>query len=132
MGQDATATLSEIEAARQRLERDVDVLEERVRPDDLAERAQKIGAAAAAGSLGLLVIGGVARHRLRQRSEEHHARVQAEALASALDETRASRRPRRPEDVSPEEATSTVALLAALAALAATILQVLGRRRSDR
>lgn len=131
MGQDATATLSEIEAARRRLQRDVDVLDERVQPDDLRERARKMAAVAATGGLGLVVLAAVARRRLRHRAEHRHARVQAEALADALDDVRS--RGRQPgEEPAPEEITSAIALVASLAALAATLLQAIGRRAARR
>lgn len=136
MGQDATATLSEIEAARQRLQHDVDLLEERVHPDDLRARARQVGIIAAASGLGVVVVTGLVRRRLHHRAEEHHARVQAQALATALDEVRRERdtpeRASRPDEPSPEEVTSVVTLLAALAALAATVIQVIGRRTAGR
>lgn len=135
MGQDATATLSEIEAARQRLQRDVDVLEERLRPgSDLREQAIMMGGATAAAGLGLIVVGGVTRRRLRRRAERRHARVQADAVADVLEARGlAPLRPGPPERVAtPAEATSTVALLVALVALVASIARFAARRSNRR
>lgn len=135
MGQDATATLSEIEAARQRLQRDVDVLDERLRPgSDLRAQAITMGGVAAAAGVGLVVVAGVTRRRLRGRAERRHARVQADAVADVL-EARGLALPTPGSGArvaTPAEATSTVAVLAALAALVASIVQFPARRSNRR
>lgn len=129
MGQDATATLSEIEAARQRLQRDIDVLEQRLRPgSDLRHQAIMVGGAATAAGAGLLVIGGAARRRLRRRAEHRHARVQAEALADVLAARDLAPFGRDDLGASRAGTTSTVALVAALMALAVSIAQFVARR----
>lgn len=85
MGHDATTTLSEIEAARQRLQRDIDLLEQRFRAgSDLRRQAIALGSAAAAAGVGLLVVVAVAGRRLRRRAEHRLAREQAHALADVL------------------------------------------------
>lgn len=126
MGQDATATLSEIEAARQRLERDVDVLEERV-GRRLREQAIATGRAAAVVGVGVVVVGGGARRRLRRRAERRRARMQAEALADVLEARHGDRRDGDGRTPTPGEFGSSLALLAAIVALVATIVQVVGR-----
>lgn len=135
MGQDATATLSEIEAARQRLQHDVDVLEARLRPgSDLREQAMAMGGVAAAAGVGLLVAAGVTRRRLRRRAAQRHARLQADAVADVL-EARGLMPLRTPGDeriATPAPASSTLALsaaLAALAALGASIVRYVARRQ---
>lgn len=85
MGHDATTTLSEIEAARQRLQRDVDVLEARLRDGDVRGRLIRLGAVTTAAGLGLFVLTAVTRRRLRWRAERRRDRRQAAALAEALE-----------------------------------------------
>lgn len=131
MGQDATATLSEIEAARQRLQHDVDVLEERLRPgSDLREQAMAMGGVAAAAGVGLLVATGVTRRRLRRRAEQRHARLQADAVADVLEARGLIPVGAQGDEriATPAVASSTLALLAAMAALVASIVQYVARR----
>ena len=128
MGTDATTTLNEIAATRQRLASDLDELERRVRPDgDLAEQARRLGAAIAAAVMGLLVLVGLSRRGVRRRREHHHAQVQAEALVDLLEQRgwSSTTHPGR----QPEQDRATTALVLAVAALAATVVNLLGRRR---
>ena len=133
MGQDATATLSEIEAARQRLERDIDELDRRARPEhDLPEQAQRLGIAAATAGAGIAVLVGITRWRLHARRQHRHARRQAELLADVLEERgmgsgRWTRSTPGPEDLSREAASGAVVLIAA-ASSGAAIAHLVRRR----
>ena len=132
MGQDATATLSEIEAARQRLQRDIDELDRRARPEhDLPEQAQRAAIAAGAGVVGLVAVYGLTRRGLRSRREHRRARLQAEALADVLEARRRDRRPTLdavlPDERESRDAVGGAALLAAAAVLGAVMARALGR-----
>ena len=132
MGQDATATLSEIEAARQRLQRDIDELDRRARPEhDLPEQAQRVAIAAGAGVVGLVAVWGLTRRGLRSRREHRHARLQAEALADVLEARDRDRRPTLdavlPDDPEARDAAGGAVLLAGAALLGAVVARVVGR-----
>ena len=130
MGQDATATLSEIEAARQRLEQDIDELDRRARPEhDLPEQARRVGVAAAAAGVGLAMVVGLTRRRWRVHREHRHARLQAEALADVLQERRLAGRAVvvGDEDDLLRDARGGAAMLVAAAALGALVARGVGR-----
>ena len=130
MGQDATATLSEIEAARQRLEKDIDELDRRARPEhDLPEQARRLGVAAAAVGVGLAVVTGLTRRRWRVHREHRHARLQAEALADVLEQRRLVGRALLggDQDDLVRDARSGLAMLAAATALGALLGRSVGR-----
>lgn len=130
MGQDATATLSEIEAARQRLEQDIDELDRRARPEhDLPEQAQRVAAGAIAAGVGLTVLVAVTRRRLHARQEHRHVRLQAEALADVLEERRLAARPRLADDDLLADARGGAALLVGAAAIGALVARLVGRSR---
>lgn len=132
MGQDATATLSEIEAARQRLERDLGVFETRL-GNGLREQARRTAGVAAATGAGLLLVTGVVRRRLHRRTEHRRARVQAEALADVLGNRGRVSAHRGQEGLTTSaEDQASVALLVSLAALVATLVQFATRRRRAR
>ncbi len=130
MGQDATATLSEIEAARQRLEQDIDELDRRARPEhDLPEQAQRLAVAAAAGGVSLAVVVGLVRRRLRVRREQRHMREHADVLAEVLQQRRLVRRPfAGSDDDLSHDATVGAVSLAAAAGVGALLARLLGRR----
>lgn len=96
MGQNATETLSEIEASRQRLQSDIDVLQQRLPSgDDLAEQMKTVGALAAAAGVGLIVVYVLTKRSISRRSRYRDARRQADALADVLEERGATIRMRR-------------------------------------
>lgn len=132
MGQDATATLSEIEAARQRLQRDVDELDRRARPEhDLQEQAQRLGLAAVAAGTGVAAVVALARWRLHARQQHRHARHHAELVADVLEErglTPGAVVLGGDEDLH-REAASGAAMLAAAAAMGAVLARRVGRHR---
>lgn len=139
MGQNPTETLSEIEAARQRLQQDIDVLEQRLPPaDELMEQMKIVGAVAAAALVGGIALYGTAKRSAEQRRLRKEAERQADALADVLAERRLAV---EPDVVAPDrqvievrtaggggDATGIVALVAALTALAVTIAQFVSRR----
>lgn len=130
MGQDATATLSEIEAARHRLEQDIDELDRRARPEhDLPEQAQRLAVAAGAGGVGLALAVGLVRRRLRARREHRHVHLQAEALADILEQRRlvGGGVAGLDGDLSRDARTGAV-MLAAATALGALVARVVSRR----
>ena len=132
MGQDATATLSEIEAARQRLERDVVVLEDRL-GTSLRDQARRTAGIVAVTGVGLLAATGLARRSLHRRAEHRRARLHAEAVAEALRGRTSgpTRHGRADADPSAEDQAS-MALLVSLAALTASVVQFVARRRRAR
>lgn len=136
MGQNATETLSEIEASRQRLQNDLDVLQQRLpEGDDLIQQAKVVGGAAAAAGVGLIVLYAVTKRSLAERRRHKDAVRQADALAEVLGERQILAeheiRERPVVEIEPRSnGTSTAALLAALAALAMTVVQFLSRRRA--
>ena len=132
MGQDATETLSEIEAARQRLERDVVVLEDRL-GNGLRDQARRTAGVVAVTGAGLLVATGLVRRRLHRRTEHRRAHIQAEAVADVLRarDRGSTRHAREIADASVEDQAS-MALLVSLAALAASVAQFATRRRRAR
>lgn len=91
MGTTASETLSELEAARAKLERDLEELLDRMPEGEvIAQRAKLVGGAAAAVALiGVLVAKRSARTRA-DRATYHQARLGAQALADAFAETRAA------------------------------------------
>ena len=139
MGQDATATLSEIEAARQRLEKDVDELDRRARPEhDLPEQARRVGVATIAAGSGVALLVAIVRWRLHVRSQHRHARHVAETVADVLQErggTAVRARPLGdpadlsqgdPADLS-QEARNGAVMLAAAAAMGGLVARLAGR-----
>ena len=132
MGQDTTATLSEIEAARQRLQRDVDELDRRARPEhDLPEQARRLGVAAIAAGTGFALLVAITRRRLHVRHQHRHARHQAELVADVLQE-RGLTAPRSvllgdQQDLA-REARDGAVVLAAAAGIGAVVARLAGRR----
>lgn len=122
MGQNATETMSEIEATRQRLQRDLEILESRLPDrDDLAEQAKAVGGAVAGAGVAVTVLYLLAKRKMEKRSRYRDARLQAEALEKVLRKDdliattpgAAARKSNRSGNV--------VAVIAALAALASAI-----------
>lgn len=95
MGHDATATLSEIEAARQRLQHDIDLLEHRTRRD-LRQELVVMGSIAAASGVGVILAVVLARRGLHRRAEHRRAQRQAAVLADVLEEHGLASRPAGP------------------------------------
>lgn len=122
MGQDAATTLTEIEATRAQLERDVDALFERLpEPAVMAAKAKTYGAAAggAAVTVGLATLS--ARKRSARKARRREARINAEELARAFSPT------------PPPEPSSggRGGLLLALGAVLGAVGAVVAMRRSD-
>lgn len=138
MGQDATETLSEIEASRQRVQQDIDLLTSRLPDgDQLAEQAKIVGGVAAAAGVGLAVLYMTSKRSLAKRRRHREATRQAEALADVLAERdiplgqTVLERPvleLQPSNGS-SDTLNVATLIASLAALAITVAQFLSRKQ---
>lgn len=132
MDQTAAETLSEIEAAKAALARDLDELESRLPPREvLGRQAALAGGAVVAAGAGLVTLVGIlgrrAEHRRRERAKREEARINAEELARAFgglpDPVEAT-----VEHRTVSSRTGPVALLVALVALAVALVRLLGER----
>lgn len=122
MGQDVDTTLTELDATRASLERDIDALFARMpEPDVLKSKAKTYGAAAggAAVTVGLVTMSAKKRSALRARRME--ARINAEELARAFS-------PHEPPEPS---GRSPLLLLVVLAAVAGAVVAALRLRDGD-
>lgn len=126
MGETPAETLTEIEAARARLQTDLDALEARLpERDELVEQAKLVGGAAAGGTLVLTALGIAAARANRRRKHRKHARFQAEALADVLTDGR----PVSAHVEHTSSKTGPIALLTSLAALAVAVATYLQSRQ---
>lgn len=132
MGQTAAETLSEIEAAKADLARDLDELESRLPPRDVLTRQAAIAGGTLAGTgIGLAVLitvlGRRSERRRREQARREEARINAEELAKAFgglpDPVEAT-----VEHRTVSSRTGPIALLVALAALVITAVRFLDDR----
>ncbi|MDX1657372.1 MAG: hypothetical protein R3343_00990 [Nitriliruptorales bacterium] len=128
MGENPTETLSEIEASRQRLQQDIDLLAARLpEADELERRAKIAGAIAAAAGIGLTVAYVSSKRALENRRRHKEAERQAEALADVLAERRFLVQEGPTADVTVElddDARQTLTLAALAAAVTAMVVAV--------
>lgn len=122
MGQELDTTLTELDATRASLERDIDALFARLpEPDVMKAKAKTYGAAAggAAVTVGLVALQAKKRSEVKARRME--ARINAEELARAFS-------PHEPPEPS---GRSPMLLLVVLAAIAGAVVAVLRLRGGD-
>ena len=122
MGQELDTTLTELDATRASLERDIDALFARLpEPDVMKAKAKTYGAAAggAAVTVGLVAVG--AKKRAATRARRMEARINAEELARAFS----------PHEPPEPGGRSPVLLLVVLAAIAGAVIAVLRLRADD-
>lgn len=122
MGQDADATLKELDATRASLERDIDALFARLpEADAMKAKAKTYGAAAggAAATIGLVALQAKKRSELKARRMD--ARINAEELARAFS-------PHEPPEPS---GRSPLVLLVVLAAIAGAVVAALRLRNGQ-
>lgn len=122
MGQELDTTLTELDATRAALERDIDALFARLpEPDVMRAKARTYGAAAggAAVTVGLVALQAKKRSELKARRME--ARINAEELARAFS-------PHEPPEPS---GRSPLLLLVVLAAIAGAVVAALRLRGGD-
>ncbi|MDX1622240.1 MAG: hypothetical protein R3320_14680 [Nitriliruptorales bacterium] len=136
MGENATETLSEIEASRQRLQQDIDLLQARLpQGDDLTQQAKVAGGVAAAATVGLVLAYIGSKRALKNRRRHKEAQRQADALVDVLAErdvqlgSRVVEQPVIEFPTRSDDTVSIAALAAALTALVMTIVQFVSRRK---
>ena len=85
MGDNAAETLKEIEASRQRLQHDIDVLSARLPSGhDLETQLRQSALVAAASSVGVIVLYLTVRRLFRSRRRRRDAKRQAELISEVL------------------------------------------------
>ncbi|MBW3620033.1 MAG: hypothetical protein KY461_07300 [Actinobacteria bacterium] len=125
MGDNPAQTLSEIEASRQRLESDIDVLAARLpQKDVLADQAKLYGGAAAGAGVGLIALVVAMKKRSATKDRQRQARETAEALAEIMDVIPVEAHARV------EHASSRTGPVALVAALVGIALAVVNARRA--
>ena len=125
MGDNPAQTLSEIEASRQRLESDIDVLAARLpQKDVLVDQAKLYGGAAAGAGVGLIALVVAMKKRSATKDRQRQARATAEALAEIMDVIPVEAHARV------EHASSRTGPIALVAALVGIALAVVNARRT--
>ena len=125
MGDNPAQTLSEIEASRQRLESDIDVLAARLpQKDVLVDQAKLYGGAAAGAGVGLIALVVAMKKRSATKDRQRQARETAEALAEIMDVIPVEAHARV------EHASSRTGPVALVAALVGIALAVVNARRT--
>lgn len=121
MGQDVDTTLTELDATRASLERDIDALFARMpEPEVLKSKAKTYGAAAGGTAVTVGLVAMSAKKRSARKARRMEARINAEELARAFS----------PHEPPEPDGRSPLVLLAVLAAIAGAVLAAL-RLRGD-
>ena len=118
MGQDVDQTLSELDATRASLERDLDELFARLpEPAVIASKAKTYGAAAGGAAVTVGLVAVRQRRRAAIKARRMEARINAEELARAFS-------PHPPAEPSGGGRTGLLAVLAAVVVVALTVLRM--------
>lgn len=121
MGQELDTTLTELDATRASLERDIDALFARLpEPDAMKAKAKTYGAAAGGTAVTVGLVAMSAKKRSARKARRMEARINAEELARAFS----------PHEPPEPDGRSPLVLLAVLAAVAGAVLAAL-RLRGD-